>query len=271
MTDPPLTALTALYVPGDRPDRFDQAAVSGTDVVILDLEDSVAPAAKDQAREHVVGWLVDGVLPAGVAVQVRLNPSAGPWGADDLAALPAAVDVRIPKVEGPDDVEAAIAGSGRAVHAVIESAAGVEAAGEVARHPAVRTVALGEADLRADLGGVDERGLDWCRSRLVVAARAARLPAPMMSVHPHVCDLDGLAESCRAGRALGLRGRTAIHPRQLPVIRAAFAPTGAEQQWAEEVLAALHTTDTGVAVLSSGEMVDEAVARRARAIRALGS
>lgn len=267
MSDTAPLALTALYVPGDRPDRFDGAASSGTDVVILDLEDSVAPAAKHRARDNVVHWLAVGTVPDGVAVQVRVNPVAGPWGRDDLAALPANVDLRQPKVERTEDVSAAVETTWRGVHAVIETAAGVEAAAEVAQHPAVRSVGLGEADLRADLGGVDEHGLGWCRSRLVVAARAAGLPAPMMSVFPHVLDLDGLARSCRTGKALGLRGRAAIHPRQLPVIREIFAYTRAEQQWATEVLSALRDASTGVAVLASGEMVDEAMARRARAIR----
>lgn len=267
MTDP----LTALYVPGDRPDRFDKAATSGADVVILDLEDAVAPAARTGARTEVARWLRAGSLPAGVDLQVRVNPLNGPWGADDLAALPADVAVRVPKVESAADVDAVLAAGPRVVHALLETAAGVEAAGEVARHPAVASLALGEADLRADLGVEPSLGggaLDWCRARLVVAARAAGLPAPMMSVWPHLSDVDGLAASCRAGRALGMRGRAAIHPVQLPVIRAAFAPTDAERRWAEDVLAALEDSAGGVAVLSSGAMVDAAMARRARGIRA---
>src|SRR5690606_31805273 len=102
---------------------------------------------------------------------------------------------------------------------LLESAAGIEQAHQIATaHPAVRGIALGEADLSADLGITDETALNWPRSRAVVAARAAGLPPPAQSVYPDIRDIDGLARSCAAGRALGFLGRTAIHPRQLPVI-----------------------------------------------------
>ncbi|MGI8702160.1 MAG: HpcH/HpaI aldolase/citrate lyase family protein [Nocardioidaceae bacterium] len=255
--------VTALYVPGSRPDRFDKAATSGADVVILDLEDAVAPADKPAARADVVAWLAAGGPPAAalVAVQVRINALTTPWGADDLAALPQGVDVRVPKVQTAADLEAS---GSRDLHAIIESAAGVEGAYDLARHPRVRSLALGEADLAADLGVSDESALSWVRMRLVVAARAAGLPAPMMSVFATIGDLDGLAASCAAGRALGMRGRTAIHPSQLPVIRRAFAPSRAELAWSDEVLSALETAGGGVAVLRNGAMVDAAMARRAR-------
>ena len=86
----------------------------------------------------------------------------------------------------------------------------------------------------------------------------------MMSAYPDLADLDGLAASCARGRALGLRGRAAVHPRQVPVIREAFAPTEAETAWARAVLDALD--GAGVATLADGSMVDEAMARRARAL-----
>jgi citrate lyase subunit beta / citryl-CoA lyase len=244
--------LTALYVPGDRPDRFDKAAASGADAVVLDLEDSVAPAHRTAAREHVAKWLAGGPE---IDVQVRIG------SLDDLAALPDDVAIRLPKVESGDDVDAV---GNRDVHALVETASGVEHAYAVASHPRVVSIGLGEADLAADLGITAESGLEWIRVRVVVAARSAGLPAPMMSAYTDVADLDGLAASCAVGRALGMVGRTAIHPRQLPVIRAAFAPTVEELAWAQEVLAALDGAEGGVAVLRSGAMVDAAMARRAR-------
>jgi citrate lyase subunit beta/citryl-CoA lyase len=246
--------LTWLYVPGDRPDRFDKAAASGAETVILDLEDAVAPARRAGAREQVAAWLAS---PRDVDVQVRIG------SLDDLAALPDDVAIRLPKVESPADVDAL---GERRVHALIETALGVERAYAIASHPRVVSIGLGEADLAADLGIVDESALAWIRVRAVVAARAAGLPAPMMSAYPDVADLDGLAASCAVGRALGMVGRTAIHPRQVPVIAAAFAPTDAELAWAKEVLAAVDGTDSGVATLPSGAMVDAAMARRARTL-----
>lgn len=248
---------TALYVPGSRPDRFDKAASSGADVVILDLEDSVADAEKEHARAAVVAWLPSAPVP----VQVRVNAPGTADLSSDLAALPDDVDLRLPKVQHAADLAAV---AGRRVHAIIESALGVERAFEIATQPEVVSVALGEADLAAELGLDGDEAFAWIRSRLVVAAKAAGLPAPMMSVYPDVEDLDGLARSCAVGRRLGMRGRTAIHPRQVEVIRSAFVSTAEEREWATQVLAALE--GSGVARLPDGAMVDAAMARRARTI-----
>jgi citrate lyase subunit beta/citryl-CoA lyase len=254
-----VTALTALYVPGSRPDRFDKAARSGADVVILDLEDSVSEGEKDEARDAVVSWLPRADLP----VQVRVNAPGTEHLARDLSVLPADVDLRVPKVQDVDDLRAL---EGRRVHAVVESALGVERSFDIARAPGVVGLALGEADLAAELGIEGDESFALIRSRLVVAARAAGLPRPMMSVFADLEDLPGLAESCRAGRRLGMLGRAAIHPRQVPVIRDVFALTAEERQWAADVLAALR--GGSVARLPDGAMVDEAMARRARSILA---
>jgi citrate lyase subunit beta/citryl-CoA lyase len=206
-------------------------------------------------------------------------------------------------VETPTDVFTAVArlqaaGAAEAVtlSCLLESAAGIEAAFDIARsHPRVRAISLGEADLRSDLGlpapdpsdtanlagltgpgpgglaGLDP-GLSWARSRVVVAARAAGLPPPLMSVHPHVSDLDGLAATCRAGRRLGFVGRTCIHPCQVPVVVRAFRPTEAELTRAGELLAALAAAEPaglGVLALSDGRMVDPAMAGAAHRTVAL--
>ena len=266
-------AVTALYVPGDRPDRFDKAVAAGPDVVILDLEDAIAPDRKAQARTTVGAYL------AGLATRgrfhVRINSVDSPWWEDDLEMLGGIQGLgglRIPKVGGRDDV-AAVARRAPHVplHALVETAAGVESLTEIAR-AGVASIGLGEADLRSDLGVSDERALDWVRSRLVVAARAAGLPPPMMSVYPAISDDVGLSASCRRGRAFGFVGRSAVHPRQLPVIRAAFAPTAGEVGRARAVLHALELARQdrrGVAVLSDGQMVDSAMKEGAARVLAL--
>ncbi|MFC4782863.1 HpcH/HpaI aldolase/citrate lyase family protein [Nocardioides sp. MAHUQ-72] len=246
----------ALYVPGSRPDRFDKAAATGAEVIV-DLEDSVAPDDKAAARTAVAAWVASYDGP----VQVRVNAPGSSDLAQDLAALPDRVDLRVPKVSGPEDLEHV---AGRRVHAILESAAGVENALAVARAPEVVSLALGEADLAAELGLAGEEAYAWIRSRVVVASAAAGLPAPMMSAYPAVRDLAGLEESCRLGRRLGMRGRTAVHPSQVEVIRSVFAPSPDEIGWASDVLAAL--SSTGVATLPDGSMVDAAMARRARSI-----
>ena len=252
--------LTWLYVPGDRPDMYSKAAGSGADIVVVDLEDAVTPAHKDAARRSVCEWLP---YAAPNSVEVRVNAVGTPWVADDLEALgrpPALAAVRLPKVESADDVRAAADLTGVGISCLIESALGVERAFEIATaHSRVVAIGLGEADLISDLGTFE---LSWPRSRVVVAARAAGLIPPAMSVYPHLDDLDGLEISCREGRAQGFRGRAAVHPRQLPVIRAAFRPGPDEVADAQALLAAFsHAVDNGrgVTVLPDGRMVDAAM------------
>lgn len=262
--------LTFLYVPADRPDRVGKALAGDADVVLVDLEDAVAPDRKRYAREEAARLL------AGVTdrpVQVRVNDVRTGAGLADLAmvaGLPTAVGVRLPKVEDAGTVRAvADQVPGRALHPLLESALGVERAYVIATaHAAVASLGLGEADLRADLGlpADADAGLAYPRSRVVVAARAAGLPAPAQSVYPHVRDLDGLAASCRDGRNAGFLGRAAIHPAQLPVIAAAYAPTDAELAAARDLLA---RESAGAAALPDGRFVDEAILRTARRTVAL--
>ena len=270
--------LTALYVPADRPDRIAKALASGADLVIVDLEDAVAPTHKEAARNGLAEALA---RPARPAVQVRVNARSSAWHREDLAAvaaLPGPISVRLPKVESADELRAvADAVPGRAVHALIESGLGVERAFEIASAGAA-TLALGEADLRSQLGlpaGLaGEPGLLWIRSRIVVAAAAAGLPAPLMSVYADVADEAGLAASCAAGRTLGFLGRTAIHPRQLPVIKAAFAPTAEEIRRAEQIIARVGSAATegvGTVVLEDGTFLDAAMLAGARRTLALAA
>lgn len=262
--------VTGLYVPGDRPDRFDKAVATGADLVILDLEDAVAPGAKGVALDAVVSWLRARVAPAGAhegprpLVQVRVNPGAD----DELAALRAtgaAIELRVPKVDGVAELDriATLTG-GRPITALIESARGVENAAAIAAHPAVTRLALGESDLASELGSRDDAVIDYARVRLLFAARAAGLPAPMLSAYPDIRDLDGLRADTERGRRLGWVGRTAVHPSQLAVIEAVFAPTADELAWAAAVVEAVERG--GVATLDSGEMVDPAMLGRARSI-----
>ncbi|WP_223623289.1 CoA ester lyase [Microbacterium sp. EST19A] len=254
---------TGLYVPGDRADRFVSAEGSGADLVVFDLEDAVAPDRKRAARDAVVEWL-NGPGRGTAAAQVRVNA-----GDDEdlraVAGLPVDVGIRLPKVETAADVDhAAALAPGRPVIALLESARGVLNALPIADHPAVTALALGESDLRSEIGG-GERMLDHARLTVLFAARAAGLPAPMGSVYPAIRDEEGLRADTRRMAELGLFGRMAVHPAQLPIIAAVFAPSAAERAWAEEVLAALEAG--GVSTLASGEMVDPAM--RGRAVRIL--
>ncbi|MCU1418353.1 MAG: CoA ester lyase [Schumannella sp.] len=255
--------VTGLYVPGDRPDRFDKAVATGAGMVILDLEDAVAPDAKPAALEAVTAWL-RGQAPGSPLVQVRVNAGAE-HEIEAIRDTGAAVELRVPKVEHPAELDrVADLARGLPITALIETALGVENAAAIAAHPAVTRLALGESDLASDLGSRDASVLDYARTRLLFAARSASLPAPMLSAYPDIPDLDGLRADTERGRRLGWVGRTAVHPSQLSVIAEVFAPGVAELEWARAVLAAVE--GGGVATLPSGEMVDPAMLGRARGI-----
>ncbi|MEH0422488.1 HpcH/HpaI aldolase/citrate lyase family protein [Streptomyces sp. B21-083] len=269
--------LTWLYVPGDRPEVVSKALASGADVIVVDLEDAVAPDRKEYARTATAERLSD---PQPVPVHVRINALDGPLATRDLRAfqcLPGVSGLRLPKVTTPQQVvrvatrmsATATAEAGPPLHALLETALGIEHAFAIATaHPALHGIALGEADLRADLGVRGDAGLDWCRSRVVVAARAAGLAPPPQSVHPDTRDLDTLAASCAHGRALGFLGRAAIHPRQLPVIERAYLPTPEEVADAEQIVKAA-ATDEGAQALPDGRFIDAAVVAAARRILSL--
>uniref|UniRef100_A0AAU2AB46 CoA ester lyase n=1 Tax=Streptomyces sp. NBC_00093 TaxID=2975649 RepID=A0AAU2AB46_9ACTN len=261
------TPLTWLYVPGDRPEVVTKALASGADVVVVDLEDAVAPDRKEYARTATAERLTD---PQPVPVHVRINALDGPLATPDLRSLdglPGISGLRLPKVTAPQDVVRVAtlpSAAGLPLHALLETALGIEHAFAIATaHPALHGIALGEADLRADLGVRGDAGLDWCRSRVVVAARAAGLAPPPQSVHPDIRDLDTLAASCAHGRALGFLGRAAIHPRQLPVIERAYLPTPEEIEEAEQIVKAA-ATDEGAQALPDGRFIDAAVVAAAR-------
>ncbi|GAA1582123.1 CoA ester lyase [Kribbella sancticallisti] len=263
--------LTALYVPANRPERFAKAVASGPDLVVFDLEDAVPVDDKAQARGWAIAWIA--AFTGSTAIEVRVNAPGTPWIEDDLAALGAVpgVRVRLPKVESADDIRAVLEQVPTArITALIESPLGLERAFEIATaDKRVVAISLGEADLSSSLGVDGAEGLGWARGRLVSASRAAGLGAPMMSVHPTVNDEEGLRRSCLEGRALGFVGRTAIHPRQLPVIVECFTPSAIEVAEAAALLAAVEKAgyaEGGVLVLPDGRMVDPAMLGRAREI-----
>lgn len=269
MTSPALTPprfpLTWLYAPGDRPEVVQKALVSGADIVIVDLEDAVAPHRKAYALAATTELLSS---PQPVPVHVRIHAE---HDISALASLPGLSALRIPKVAHATDIHGpAELAPGTELYALLESAGGVEHAYAIATDPAVRGIALGEADLRVDLGVRNDTGLDWPRSRIVVAARAAGLAPPAQSVYPDIRDLDGLAGSCAHGRALGFLGRAAIHPRQLPVIERAYLPSPEEVEAAEEVIKAAET-EVGALALPDGRFVDAAVVAAAHRTLALAS
>jgi citrate lyase subunit beta/citryl-CoA lyase len=183
--------------------------------------------------------------------------------------------LRLPKVDSADDlaaVDEAFGTQPTRAHALIESARGLANVDAIAAHPRVAGLALGEQDLAAALSIGLEAAFDQLRLRVVLAAAAAGLGPVPMSVYPDVRDRDGLLASCAHGRGLGMLGRTAIHPRQIPAIRAAFTPGPEEVTRAREVVDAADRAGihgVGALALPDGRFVDAPIVTKARGILAL--
>ena len=251
-----------LFVPASRADRFAKAATSGTNAVILDLEDAVGPAEKDAARRQVTCAFTD--LP----VLVRINAHATPWHNDDIAAvrsLPLAAVV-LPKAEDAEEVRGVIRGLGgdMPLVALIETARGLAAARQIAALEGVVRIAFGSVDYCADLGCDHLREvLLPARCELVLASRLAGIAAPIDGVTTTLDDPTLAQADAAHARSLGMTGKLCIHPKQVEAVKRAFAADEAEIAWAHKVLAA---GDGAVSV--DGAMVDEPVRIRARAILA---
>ncbi|GAA1501919.1 CoA ester lyase [Dactylosporangium maewongense] len=256
-------ATGVLFVPGGRPERFDRAAGTGAPVVI-DLEDAVAPQDKATARSAALAWLA-----AGNPAAVRINAIGTEWHADDVAAL-STVDaaVMLPKAEDPSAIEDLTGrlGSTPAVIALVETAAGVLDAARIARVPGVARLAFGHLDLAAQLGvdPADRSALATCRHTLVLASAAAGLPGPIDGVTTDLSDDALLADDVTYARGLGFTGKLCIHPRQVPLVRAAFRPSADETAWATRIVAA--AAAGGAVVTVDGRMVDRPVVERARRV-----
>jgi len=253
-----------LFVPADRPERYAKALASGADAVIVDLEDAVAPPAKEGARAALSDWLVHGTGKAIARLIVRINAADTPWFADDLALVRSTRvgAVMLPKAERRDDLE-------RIPHdcllALIETAAGVDALREVARTPHVQRLVFGSIDLQADLGiAGDDQELLLFRSQLVLESRLAGIAAPVDGVCTAIDDVAALEAQTLRARRFGFGAKLCIHPRQIDAVNRGFAPSAEELAWAQRVIEA-STAAGGGAVAVDGKMVDKPVLLRARA------
>jgi citrate lyase subunit beta/citryl-CoA lyase len=254
-----------LFVPGNRPERFDKARDSGADAVILDLEDAVPPEEKSRARDAVAGRL-DPQRP----VILRINSRETSWFADDaaLAAHPGVAAVMLPKTERAEDVRALASLGCAQVLALIETASGFDNAKDIARESAVQRLVFGSIDFQLDLGIAGEgEELLLFRSGLVLASRLAGLARPIDGVSTALDDPAALAADATRARRLGFGGKLCIHPKQVAAVNAAFTPTAEAIQWARRVLDAAAAAG-GAAVAVDGKMVDRPVILRAEAILA---
>ena len=260
-------AVTYLFVPGDRPDRFEKAMATGADHVILDLEDAVRPEAKAAARQAILGASLDWRR-----VVVRINDAASPFFMDDLrflASFSGAV-VMVPKTESPGTLTKVAENLGRPTELLpqIETVRGLEAVPEILAHPAARRAAFGHLDFALDLGAApDWDALLYARSRLVALSRLAGALPPVDSVTTDVKDETRLKADAEAARRLGFGGKLLIHPAQVAPAAEVFLPSAVERDWARRVLAVVAQGAAG-AVAVDGKMIDRPVEEAARRILA---
>jgi citrate lyase subunit beta / citryl-CoA lyase len=275
-----------LFTPGNRLDMLAKAVHSGTDAVIVDLEDSVSVDSKPEARANL-----DQLPESPVPYYVRTNAVETGLLWDDVVAAgrSPAVGVIIPKAEDPtvlSQVDGALTAlemtTGKARGSItliplIESALGVRLTYEIAlASERVECVMFGggeQGDLVADLGvewTPEGTGLMQARSQVLLSSRAAGVPFPMEAVFMDFRNPDGLRVECELARTLGYVGKVAIHPAQIEVINDVFTPAPEVVEYQRKVLAAFEEAEAEgkASIAVDGKMVDYAVARVARAILA---
>ena len=267
------SARSFLFVPANRPERYAKALASGADAVIVDLEDAIAPADKLLARQTLLQTVASLDAAARARLVVRINAAGTSWHADDLAALSTLsaagiAGVMVSKAESSAtlaDVAAAV-GPACALLPLIESVAGFDAVDALAARSQVLRLVFGHLDFQADAGlacGLDESELVPVRLALVLASRRAGLAAPVDGISPGTQDMVQLGLDTARSRRGGFGGKLCIHPAQVAVVNAAFAPSAQELDWARRVQATFTAAGGGVFSLD-GRMVDAPVLRLAQ-------
>ncbi|MBO9577056.1 MAG: CoA ester lyase [Sphingobium sp.] len=256
-----------LFVPGDRPERFAKAAASGADAIILDLEDSVVPEKKAEARRAVADYLAGERT---VTCIVRVNPGNSREIADDIGAIAGARPdaVMLPKAEGAASVELVVDLFGGIAPPIIPIA--TETPNAIFELGSYRLVAnrlagltWGAEDLPAVIGAISVREPDgryappyeMVRSMTLFAAHAAGVAA-IDTVFPTIADEAGLAAYVARARRDGFTGMMAIHPAQVAIINAGFTPTAGEMAQARAIVAAFEAHPDAGALALDGRMID---------------
>lgn len=259
---------TYLFVPGNRADRFDSALHSGTDAVVLDLEDAVTPQDKPAARDAIRNWYVPEHERVAQVV-VRINDETTAWFEDDLMVLRATGvrTVMLPKAEAPGQIERVLAAlpEGGTVVPILESARGALNCDSIAATKGVHRLAFGTLDYAVDLNlPGDERGLLYTASRMAIASKAVGLATPIAGVTAALDDDERLKADLDFARACGFGAKLCIHPKQVAAVNAWSAPTVIEIEWAQRVLRAAEGNQGAFQL--DGKMVDRPVILKARSL-----
>jgi citrate lyase beta subunit len=266
------SARSFLFVPASDERKLRKALTTAADVVVADLEDAVAFAQKDAAREVVRRVLAE--EPSKTLVAIRVNGADTPFFAADVELVEELrPDVLVLPKATPEAVDALV-GDGLAVVAIIETADGLRLAYEVASQPRVDVLIVGTIDLGVELR-LEQRedGLEilFARSKVVLDSAAAGIRAPIDRVWTDVRDGEGLEADARLARSLGFRAKACVHPDQVEIVNRVFTPTDEELTRARRVVEAYEQAigeGEGITALD-GVMIDLPVVERARQVLAL--
>jgi citrate lyase subunit beta/citryl-CoA lyase len=266
-------ARSFLFVPANRPERFAKALASGTDAVVLDLEDSVPLADKAEARTAIRhSW--SQLQQAPCAVVIRINSPDSEWGQQDLIelqGLTGLAGIMVPKCESAQTLQrVAQAFAGVCSLPIIESAGGYLALIEIAQAPQVCRLVVGHIDFLADTGmhcSDDQRELDSLRFQVAMCTRQASLAPAVDGVTVSVDDEALIRTDTERALRFGFGAKLCIHPKQVPAVHAALAPQSTQIEWARRVVAAMKESK-GAAVQLDGKMVDLPVVLQAERLLA---
>lgn len=272
---------SCLFAPGSDERKMSKAVRSGADAVVLDLEDSVDPKDKVRARETVARLIGAVAGNSACEIHVRVNRRDGGYDPSDISrvVVPGLAALRLPKCESASEVttvaamlngleaERGIPPGTTRLYPTIESAVGVIAAADIARAgPRVAALVFGPADFAASIGvsAPPFEATLVARSTLVLVSAAAGVGPPIDGAFLELADVDGLRDHSRRVRALGFMGKSAIHPRQIPILHDVFTPSPDEVERARRVIA---VAEEGQAIgVVDGGFVDRPVVSQARAV-----
>lgn len=267
-----------LFAPGSNETVMEKAVNAGADAVILDLEDAVAVAEKEKARQAVTDMVTRG---RSMRIYVRINSWGSPWCLKDLEAAIAAnaTGIVLPKAEDPAVVRrvADYLEPDQELIPLVETALGVLRANEIALASSkVMRLAFGAIDFTLDIGTTYSQSgteLFQARSMLVLACRAAGINPPVDTVNPNLNDIHALTSELNLVKQLGMFGKLSIHPKQLGPIHSAFTPSSTEIEQAHQVIKAFEKAEAeGIASIQlDGKFIDYPVVARARKILELSA
>lgn len=259
------TTRSMLFVPANRPERYSKALNSGSDAVIIDLEDAVPEADKLTARVQLKQWLI---AHPEQQVMIRVNADQTPWFTEDiqLAQYANVCAIILPKAEQHSSFAAILHIRELEIYPIIETPYGMAHVEEIAGFAAVQALIFGSIDFQLEMQmSGDALELMYFRNKIALASKLAGIAQPIDGVTADFSNLELLSDEALQAKKLGFQGKLCIHPRQVDIVQRVFQPSRAEIQWAKEILAAVQLAQ-GQTISLNGKMIDKPIIRQAEKI-----